>query len=335
MHRHSPGRSCCALLCALLICAQAHATPDQAATMTGDWGGVREDWSTRGVAPRGDYIGEAVDVIDNGDGASGARYAQQLRVGLDLAMDRLAGWRGGAFHLTLNDRRGRSASADLVGNRFALQQVYGGTYTRLSEVSFDYGFAGRGYLKLGFYAMGSHFGLLAAGNSFLNSALCAHRRLDLVGAADQHVGALDALVHLDDFGHGQLGLGGGAADGLGGHRRGGLARLVFRGEHAVALDFLVDLDGHGLGSWMRYCVEVGGHRRAPVGALRRCALAGARPGRCCGLLRFLGDFLDGFLHCFLCGRLLGGGFLGRRFLHCGFLDGLLDRNLLGGGLLYR
>ncbi|TAA40134.1 carbohydrate porin [Pseudoxanthomonas winnipegensis] len=174
MHRHSPGRSCCALLCALLICAQAHATPDQAVTMTGDWGGVRQDWFTRGVAPRGDYIGEAVDVIDNGEGASGARYAQQLRFGLDLAMDRLAGWRGGAFHLTLNDRRGRSASADLVGNRFALQQVYGGTYTRLSEVSFDYGFAGGGYLKLGFYAMGSHFGLLAAGNSFLNSALCAH-----------------------------------------------------------------------------------------------------------------------------------------------------------------
>ena len=174
MHRHSPGRSSCVVLYALLACARAHAAPEQASTMTGDWSGVREDWATRGVALRGDYIGEAVAVIDSGDGASGTRYAQQLRVGMDLAMDRLAGWRGGALHLTLNDRRGRSASADLVGNRFALQQVYGGTYTRLSEASFDYGFVGGGYLKLGFYAMGSHFGLLTAGNNFINSALCAH-----------------------------------------------------------------------------------------------------------------------------------------------------------------
>ncbi len=176
MHRHSPGRSCCALLCALLICAQAHAMPDQAATMTGDWGGVRQDWATRGVAPRGDYIGEAVDVIDNGDGASGARYAQQLRVGLDLAMDRLAGWRGGAFHLTLNDRRGRSASADLVGNRFALQQVYGGTYTRLSEVSFDYGSRRRRLSQAGLLRDGQPLRAAGRGQQLPQLGACARTR---------------------------------------------------------------------------------------------------------------------------------------------------------------
>src|SRR5690606_32140592 len=66
------------------------------------------------------------------------------------------------------------------------------------------------------------------------------RRLDLVGAADQHFGALDALVHLDHFGRGQFGLGllardGGAGDGL---------FPVVGADDGVSGDFLFDLDGH-------------------------------------------------------------------------------------------
>ncbi len=66
-------------------------------------------------------------------------------------------------------------------------------------------------------------------------------RLDLVGGADQHFGALDLLVHLDDFGalaHG--GFGGGCGCG-----RGGSGGLVFGLEDRVALDFFGDFDGHG------------------------------------------------------------------------------------------
>lgn len=71
-------------------------------------------------------------------------------------MAKLAGWGGGSLHVTINDRRGRSTSADLVGNRFPIQEVYGGQYTRLSEFSYDRSFnQGRTYLKLGFYAMGN------------------------------------------------------------------------------------------------------------------------------------------------------------------------------------
>src|SRR5690606_41579314 len=66
------------------------------------------------------------------------------------------------------------------------------------------------------------------------------RRLDLVVAADQHFGALDALVHLDDVGRGVFGLDLFARDGGAG---GGLV-LVLGGDDGVALDFLVDLDGH-------------------------------------------------------------------------------------------
>src|SRR5690606_24542972 len=85
------------------------------------------------------------------------------------------------------------------------------------------------------------------------------RRLDLVGAADQDVRALDALVHVDDV---VLGLAAGRFAIGDGRRRGGLARLVVRGDDGVALDFPVDLHGHWGGSSALYVlVWVSGSRR--------------------------------------------------------------------------
>lgn len=157
-----------------LACAQS-SNRYEGRTLTGDWGGTRTDLFERGVAFRGDYVGEAMGVVDGGYGETGARYAQQVRVGMDLDMGRLAGWSGGAFHFTLNDRRGRSTSADLVGNRFPIQEAYGGQYTRLTELSYDQTFnAGQSYFKLGYYAMGNQFGLHSLLTHFVNAAFCAH-----------------------------------------------------------------------------------------------------------------------------------------------------------------
>jgi len=144
-------------------------------TLTGDWGGTRTDLLERGIAFRGDYVGEAMGVVDGGYGETGTRYAQQVRVGMDLDMGKLAGWDGGAFHFTLNDRRGRSTSVDFVGNRFPIQEAYGGQYTRLTELSYDQTFnAGQSYYKLGYYAMGNQFGLHSLLTHFVNAAFCAH-----------------------------------------------------------------------------------------------------------------------------------------------------------------
>jgi len=144
-------------------------------TLTGDWGGTRTDLVERGIAFRGDYVGEAMGVVDGGYGETGTRYAQQVRVGMDLDMGKLAAWDGGAFHFTLNDRRGRSTSVDFVGNRFPIQEAYGGQYTRLTELSYDQTFnAGQSYYKLGYYAMGNQFGLHSLLTHFVNAAFCAH-----------------------------------------------------------------------------------------------------------------------------------------------------------------
>jgi porin len=163
------------LMSPLLAQAQSSADAYTGKTLTGDWGGTRSDWAARGVSFRGDYVGEALGVVDGGYGKTGARYAQQVRAGLDFDMGKLAGWDGGAFHFTLNDRRGRSTSVDLIGNRFPVQEAYGGQYTRLTEFSYDQKFnRGSSYFKLGYYAMGNQFGLLSAGTNFVNAAFCAH-----------------------------------------------------------------------------------------------------------------------------------------------------------------
>lgn len=165
-----------ALLVPMLASAQsANANAYDGQTLTGDWGGTRSELAARGIAFRGDYVGEAMGVVDGGYGETGARYAQQVRVGMDLDMGKLAGWDGGTLHFTLNDRRGRSTSVDFVGNRFPIQEAYGGQYTRLTELSYDQKFAdGQSYFKLGYYAMGNQFGLHSLLTHFVNAAFCAH-----------------------------------------------------------------------------------------------------------------------------------------------------------------
>nr|ABQ18273.1 porin [Xanthomonas arboricola pv. juglandis] len=175
MHRLSflPRRN--ALGYALLLALPATAVAAGDTTLTGDWGGRRSAWTEQGVSVRGDYLSETFGVVDGGYENTSARYAQQLRVGVDLDMAKLAGWGGGSLHVTINDRRGRSTSADLVGNRFPIQEVYGGQYTRLSEFSYDRSFnQGKTYLKLGFYAMGNQFASHTLLVNFVNAAFCAH-----------------------------------------------------------------------------------------------------------------------------------------------------------------
>jgi porin len=150
------------------------AEPAGASTLTGDWGGARTRYAEAGVNFRGDYVSETFANVSGGL-ARGSTYAQQLRLGADLDMARLAGWSGATLHLTINDRRGAGVSADYIGNRLPVQEVYGGPYTRLSEASYEQNLAdGRLNLRLGFFAMGNDLGGMAIGCQLVNAAFCAH-----------------------------------------------------------------------------------------------------------------------------------------------------------------
>ena len=155
--------------------AEAAAAPAAGASfLTGDWGGARSNLTDAGVNFRGDYVSETFDNVSGGL-RRGSAYAQQVRLGADFDMARLAGWDGTTLHFTINDRRGTGISSDFIGNRLPVQEAYGGLYTRLSEASVEQSLlAGRLNLRLGYFAMGNDLGGLAIGCQFVNAAFCSH-----------------------------------------------------------------------------------------------------------------------------------------------------------------
>lgn len=146
-------------------------------TLTGDWGGLRHQLDEQGIKFTGDYSGETAYNADGGLHRS-ARYSQNLKLGVQFDLGKLYGLdNGGKVQLTINDRRGNSASEDLVGNRLPIQENYGGLYTRLTELSYERTlFTPALNVKLGYMAMGNDLGGLDSGIlcNFMNAGFCGH-----------------------------------------------------------------------------------------------------------------------------------------------------------------
>ncbi|MBI6952715.1 carbohydrate porin [Pseudomonas sp. B21-023] len=145
-------------------------------TLTGDWGGLRHQLAADGITFTGDYSGETAYNAHGGLHRS-ARYSQNLKLGAQFDLSKLYGLdNGGKVQLTINDRRGNSASEDLVGNRLPIQENYGGLYTRLTELSYERNLSPSLNLKLGYMAMGNDLGGLDSGIlcNFMNAGFCGH-----------------------------------------------------------------------------------------------------------------------------------------------------------------
>ena len=168
-----PHVSLAASLVALPLLTSYAAADD--ATLTGDWGGARSRLEEQGIKLTGDYVSETMRNFHGGI-KKGTRYAQQIRLGARFDLSKLLGTPdAGIVQLTLNDRRGNSASEDLVGNRLPAQEIYGGNYTRLSELSYERTiFTPDLDLKLGFMPMGNDFGGMSVLTNFVNAGFCAH-----------------------------------------------------------------------------------------------------------------------------------------------------------------
>ncbi len=144
-------------------------------TMTGDWGGLRARLSQDGFNFRASYIGEYAYNFSGGK-RIGGDYAQQLAIGMDVDMGKVADLTGGTFHVSFNVREGRSTSADFIGNKIAVQEIYGdGDNTRLAELSYDQFLFGKTLnVKAGFVVMGDDFARTALLCDFENDSFCAH-----------------------------------------------------------------------------------------------------------------------------------------------------------------
>lgn len=106
-------------------------------TLTGDWGGERQKLVDKGITLTGDYSSETISNLHGGI-KRGTRYAQQIRVGAKFDLSKLLDTPDAGFvQILVNDRRGHSATEDLLGNRLSAQENYGGEYTRLTEFSYQ------------------------------------------------------------------------------------------------------------------------------------------------------------------------------------------------------
>ncbi|MBV4533679.1 carbohydrate porin [Pseudomonas sp. SWRI107] len=146
-------------------------------TLTGDWSGLRHQLEQDGVKVTGDYSGETAYNAHGGLHRS-ARYSQNIKLGVQFDLSKLYGLdNAGKVQLTINDRRGNSASEELVGNRLPIQENYGGLYTRLTELSYERTlFTPALNVKLGYMAMGNDLGGLDSGIlcNFMNAGFCGH-----------------------------------------------------------------------------------------------------------------------------------------------------------------
>jgi porin len=144
-------------------------------TMTGDWGGWRSRLEHEGINFRASYVGNLAYNFSGGKRIGGT-YADQFAFGADLDMDKLAGLKGGIFHITLNARQGRNATTDYVGNKINVQEIFGtGENFRLAELDYEQNlFHGVLNLKAGWVVMGDDFAKTPILCDFENDAFCAH-----------------------------------------------------------------------------------------------------------------------------------------------------------------
>jgi len=143
--------------------------------MTGDWDGLRTRLSKDGFDFRAGYIGEYAHNFSGGE-RIGTDYAMQFDLGMDVDMGKVAGLTGGSFHVTFNAKEGRSTSADFIGNKISVQEIYSdGENVRLAELAYEQSLL-RNHLdlKAGFVILGNDFGKTPVLCSFENHAFCAH-----------------------------------------------------------------------------------------------------------------------------------------------------------------
>ncbi|WP_455887430.1 carbohydrate porin [Pseudomonas rustica] len=167
------GLSLCLLplSCALADTANLMTQP----TLTGNWGGQRQKLADQGIELTGDYTSETLSNLHGGI-KRGTRYAQQIRLGAQLDLSKLLDIPdAGRVQVLINDRRGHSATEDLIGNRMSAQEIYGGEYTRLTELSYQRNlFSPHLSAKVGYMVMGTEFGGMPILANFVSAGFCAH-----------------------------------------------------------------------------------------------------------------------------------------------------------------
>lgn len=106
-------------------------------TLTGNWGGFRDDLAERGLKFTGTYSGE---VLGNVSGGLRRRAVAEglLQIDVDADLEKAMGWKGGLMHLTAFHIHGRQLSANFLGaNLMTTRDIEAAPSTRLYSVWFQ------------------------------------------------------------------------------------------------------------------------------------------------------------------------------------------------------
>jgi len=109
--------------------------------LTGNWGGLRDQWQQAGVAFYLNYTSEPMWNVQGGE-RRGGTYTQNLGLDLHFDLAKLFGVPATTFLVKLAKRDGDSVSAEYVapsegGNIFPVQQIYGGQTWHLVNVQLN------------------------------------------------------------------------------------------------------------------------------------------------------------------------------------------------------
>jgi porin len=125
--------------------------------LLGDWYGTRTWLEDRGIVPTLTFV---TDSLGNPSGGKDQGFTTANNLGLDLNFDleKLCGFEGASFLLSMSYRFGGSLSANYIHNVFTVQQVFGGETFHLINITYQQKlFDDRVELRLGRIATGDDF----------------------------------------------------------------------------------------------------------------------------------------------------------------------------------
>jgi len=165
-------------------CALASATvvrADDSAYAFGGWSGERARLADSGVLLGSSYVSEVAHNLSGGNKQL-TRHAGQLAFDATFDLDKLWGFSGALFRVTITERDGNSLNRDAgIDALMQPQEVYGRNQTwRLTQFWYGQDLAGGAVqLKVGRLAVGEDFSVFEC--SFMNLAFCGDQSGNLVG----------------------------------------------------------------------------------------------------------------------------------------------------------
>ena len=166
-----------ARLMALFICGPAAAegasgVPDPSVATSlprnDDPDGVRQRLAGQGITFGINYIGEAMGNVSGGL-SQGTAYDGRAELVVDADLEKLANWKGGAFHLNVYKIHGVGLSSGHIGNLMPVSNIEAIPTTRLFELWFEQKFAGdKASLRLGQIVADSEFITSTYAAQFIN-----------------------------------------------------------------------------------------------------------------------------------------------------------------------